>query len=309
MFFPSEFNVNIYRNRNPHLNFMNNSELINHYNVYGCSEGLIASKIANRKDFIDLISQDKMILEIGPMAFPSMNVNNPNVHTVDYFSKEELRENYKNDPNVNIDNICDVTYVLKDSIPYSSVIPQIFDICFSSHNVEHVPCLITFLNNVSSILKSDSYFFLCIPDYRYCFDHFRNPSNIFEVLDSFYNKQNKPSAVSLLESRYINCHNDSVKHWEFFNNSIVNIFNTINEKNDFFNNQKKRIIDEIESIKKEYEICKTVYKDAHCWKFTPFIFRNIIDILYETKFIDFKIEKVYPTFKGSNEFYVILKKN
>ena len=110
--FPLTFNVNIYRNRNPHLNFMNDAELVNHYNVYGMNEGLVSSEIANRKDFIDLISQNEMILEIGPMAFPSMNIHNPNVHTVDYFSKEELRENYKNDPNVNIDNICDVTYVL-----------------------------------------------------------------------------------------------------------------------------------------------------------------------------------------------------
>jgi hypothetical protein len=287
---------------------MNHAELINHYNVYGMNEGLVSSNIANRKDFIDLISQNEMILEIGPLAFPSMNIHNPNVHTVDYFSKEELRENYKNDPNVNIDNICDVTYVLKGSTPYNQVIPQIFDICFSSHNVEHVPCLITFLNNISSILKNNACFFLCIPDYRYCFDHFRNPSTIFDVLNSFYNKQDKPSAVSLLESRYLTCHNDSTKHWDFFNKSFVNTFNTINEKNDFVHNQTKRIIDEIESIKNEYEKCKHVYTDAHCWKFTPFIFCNIIEILYETKHIDLKLERVYPTLKGSNEFYVILKK-
>jgi hypothetical protein len=306
--FPLEFNANIYRNKNPHLNFMNNDELVQHYNLYGRSEGLISSAISNRKDFINLISQDQMILEIGPLAFPSMNVGKPNVHSVDYFSKEELRENYKNDPTVNIDNICDVTYIIKGSTPYNKVIPQIFDICFSSHNIEHVPCIITFLNNISSILKSDSYFFLCIPDYRYCFDHFRNPSTIFDILNSFYNKQDKPTAVSVLESRYLTCHNDSVKHWDSFYNSFVNTFNGINEKNNFLYNQTKKIINEIESIKTEYEKCKHVYTDAHCWKFTPFIFCNMIEILYETKYIHFKIERVYPTLKGSNEFYVILKK-
>jgi len=306
--FPLDFDINIYKNKNPHLISMNNSQLYNHYNYYGINEGLISSKITNRHDFINLISQEQMILEIGPLAFPSMNVNKPNVHTVDYFTKEELKELYKNDPNVNINNICDVTYVIKDSIPYNKVIPQIFNVCFSSHNIEHVPCLITFLNNISNILINNSYFFLCIPDYRYCFDHFRNPSHIFEVLNSFYNKQNKPSPVSFLESRYFTCHNDSVKHWDFFYNSRVNIFNNINEKNDFFYNQKKRIISDIESIKNEYEICKNEYKDSHCWKLTPFIFRDIIDILYETKYINFKIERVYSTLKGSNEFYVILKK-
>jgi hypothetical protein len=48
--------------------------------------------------------------------------------------------------------------------------------------------------------------------------------------------------------------------------------------------------------------------DSHCWKFTPFIFSNIIHILYETKYIDLRVERIYNTLKGSNEFYVILKK-
>lgn len=309
MNFPLEFDINIYKNRNPHLKFMSNNELIEHYSFYGNNEGLISSKIENRHDFIKLIPQNKMILEVGPLAFPSMDVTRENVHTVDYFSQDELKKNYKNDKNVNINNICNVTYVLKNSTAYNEVIPQVFDYCFSSHNIEHVPCLITFLNNVSSILKNNSYFFLCIPDYRYCFDHFRNPTNIFEVLNSFYNKQNKPSAVSYLESKYLTCHNDSVLHWKKLNESVKNIFVDINEKKNFLREQKTKIINSIEEIKNEYENCKNEYKDSHCWKFTPFIFSNIIEILYETKYINFKIERLYKTLEGSNEFYCILKKN
>jgi len=306
---PSEFDLSIYRNENEHLKQMSNEQLIEHYSFYGCNEGLISTSIKNRYDFIKLVQKDKMILEIGPLAFPCMPVNKTNVHTVDYFSKEELKENYKNDKNVDINKICDVTYVLKNDTKYNEIIPKIFDYCFSSHNIEHVPCLITFLNNISSILKDESYFFLCIPDYRYCFDHFRNPSNIFEVLNSYYNNYTKPSAVSHLESTYLTCHNESTKHWETLNNSKTNIFVSINEQKTFLNNQKQKIINQIEDIKQKYEKCKKEYIDSHCWKFTPFTFRNIIEILYETKIIDFKIERIYKTLKGSNEFYVILKKN
>ena len=307
MNFPVEFDIKIYKNDNIHLGNMSEKELIKHYSFYGKEEGLISSKIKNRTDFINLISQDRMILEIGPLAFPCMNIKKPNIHTVDFFSKEELIEIYKNDNNVDKTKICDVTYVIKTS-NYNEIIPQIFDYCFSSHNIEHVPCLITFLNNISSILKNNSYFFLCIPDYRYCFDHFRNPSHIFEVLDSFYNKQNKPSAISHLEGHYLTCHNNSEKHWNTLNNSIRNIFVTINEKKEFLHNQTCKIINEIESIKNIYKICKNEYIDSHCWKFTPFIFSNIIHILYETKYIDLRVERIYKTLKGSNEFYVILKK-
>jgi hypothetical protein len=305
--FPPEFNLISYKNNNPHLNDKNSDELIQHYLFYGCNEGLISTTIHNRHDFINLIPTNKMILEIGPLCNPCMPVHQSNVHTIDYFSKDELMENYKNDKNVNINKICNVTYVIKNK-KYNEIVPKIFDYCFSSHNIEHTPCLVTFLNNVSSILKEHSYFFLCIPDYRYCFDHFRNPSNIFEVFDSYYNGREKPSAVSHLESTYLTCHNDSVKHWQTLNNSIRNIFVSVNESNHFLNSQEDRIINEIENIKKKYEICKTEYIDSHCWKFTPFTFRNIINILYKTKYIDLKIERVYKTLKGSNEFYVILEK-
>jgi hypothetical protein len=120
---------------------------------------------------------------------------------------------------------------------------------------------------------------------------------------------NIPSPVAHLESIYLTCHNDSVKHWEVLGNSIQNIFVSINENKTFLNNNKNKIIDDIEIIKQKYKTCKNEYIDAHCWKFTPFIFRNIIDILYQTKFIDFQIERVYKTLKGSNEFYVIMKNN
>jgi hypothetical protein len=309
MNFPEEFNLLIYRNLNPHLSKMSVRQLIEHYNFYGYNEGLISSTIKNRHDFIKLIPTNLMILEIGPLCNPCMPVNKQNVHVVDYFSKDELMENYKNDKNVDINKICNVTYVIKNQTKYSEIINIKYDICFSSHNVEHVPCLITFLNNVSSILKKHCYFFLCIPDYRYCFDHYRNPSNIFEVLENYYNKINKPTAVSHLESKYLTCHNDSVKHWDVLYNSVRNIHVDINEHKNFYENQTKLIINDIENIKKVYNTCKNEYIDSHVWTFTPFTFRNIIEILYKTKFIDLQIERVYKTLKHSNEFYVILKKN
>ena len=308
MNFPPEFNPDIYKSENAHLANMRNDKLIEHYKCYGCNEGLVSTIIKNRHDFINLIPKNKTILEIGPLAFPCMPVNQSNVYTVDYFSQTELKENYKNDANVDINKICEVNYVLKDKVKYSDVIPKIFDYCFSSHNIEHVPCLVTFLKNVSSILKDGSYFFLCIPDYRYCFDHFRNPSNIFEILDSYYSNQDKPSPVALLENKYFTTHNDSNKHWQYFASSFTNTFVNINEKKHFLKSQNQKIINEIEDIKKLYIKCKNEYIDAHCWKFAPFTFENIINLLFETKFIDLKIEKVYKTLKGSNEFYVILKK-
>ena len=310
MNFPPEFDINEYYRSNPHLSKMNPQALVNHYNFYGHHEGLISTAIKNRHDFINLIPNDEsVILEIGPLCNPCMVGKRRNVYTVDYFTKEELTRSYMNDPNVNKSKICDVNYVIKDNLKYSDVIrDRRFDVCFSSHNAEHVPCLVTFLNNISSILKPNSYFFLCIPDYRYCFDHFRKPSTIFDVLDSYYTKRNKPSPVSHLESKYINTHNDSVKHWETLDNSIRNIFVSMSEDASFIGQTQDKIIKEIDYVKNAYTECNEKYIDSHCWKFNSFIFRSIIEILFATKFIDLKAVRVYKTLKGSNEFYAILQK-
>jgi hypothetical protein len=172
-----------------------------------------------------------------------------------------------------------------------------------------VPCVISFLNNISSILVSKGYFFLCIPDYRFCFDHFRKQTNIFEILDTYYNNKNKSSAVSILESRFLTTHNDSVKHWNDFSKSFQNIFVQINNENSFMEINKTKIINSINDIKNIYEYSKDTHIDCHSWKFNPQNFKVIIEILNKTNLIDFSILRTYRTLKNSNEFYVILQKN
>jgi hypothetical protein len=309
MNFPDEFNFDVYKKQN-NLEHLSLSKLLEHYNLYGRNGGLISNEIKNRRDFINLIPKKGAILEIGPLASPSMDINSSNVKTLDYFSQEELKENYRDDPNVDINNICKVDYVLKWNNKYTDIIPNKFNYCVSSHNIDHVPCLITFLKNVSSVLINNSYFFLCIPDYRYCYDHFRNPSNIFEVLNNYYTKQDKPSAVSILETRYAkrNCSNDPNEHWDTLNQSKQNLFVSINENINYLHNNKDKLILDIKNIKKVFEDEQNIYIDSHCWKFTPFIFRNILEILFETNYIDFQVERIYKTLKNSNEFYVILHK-
>jgi len=306
---PVEFDINIYRNSNTHLRNFNDKEIMEHFNYYGYYEGLKCNSINSRVDFIKLINQNLNILEIGPLCNPCMDVSRPNVETIDYFTQEELKENYKTDPNVNINKICKVNYVVKGSTKYNELILNKKNVCFSSHNIEHVPCVISFLNNVSSILFPKGLFFLCIPDYRFCFDRFRNPTNIFEILDPYYNNKNNSSSVSILESRFLTTHNDSVKHWDEFYKSIQNIFVPINNENNFMETNKIKIINSINEIENIYKTNKYTHIDCHSWKFTPKNFKIIIEILNQTKLIDFSIQRIYRTLKNSNEFYVILQKN
>jgi SAM-dependent methyltransferase len=309
MNFPLEFEENIYRNMNKQLKNFSSKELINHYDFYGKHEGLICSRIKNRNDFFNLVDKNSYILEIGPLCFPLMDINSPKVKTLDYFTKEELMNNYKNDINININNIVNVDYCVKNIKKYTDIIDIKFDFCVSSHNIEHTPCIVTFLQNISSILNKGGYFFLAIPDYRFCFDRFKKPSDIFGILNKYYNKIDKPQAEQLLEDKYFTAHNNSVDHWNNFSKMYSNIFVSINEHESFIHSKKAEIIKNISDIKNIIETNNEKYIDAHCWKLTPFTFSYIIDILYNTNLIDLSIERVYRTIKGSNEFYAILKKN
>ena len=305
--FPKNFDLSIYKKENIDLSHLSDEELEIHYKNLGKFEGRICSKIKTRQDFIRLIDQQLDILEIGPLCFPSMDVSKPNIKTIDFFSQEELIENYKNDSNVDKNKICKVDYVVKSG-KYLDVIKQKFNFVFSSHNIEHVPCLITFLNNLSDVLKPNGFVFLCIPDYRYCFDRYRNESNIFEILNAYYQKSTIPNMIKVCESNFLTTHNDSVQLWNDQHGSANNIYLDMKKKSDFNQNKKEEIInrfDDILNLIKDVQNGK--YIDSHCWQFTSQSFENIIDILYIKKYIRLKPYRIYHTLNNSCEFYTILK--
>ncbi len=305
--FPRNFDLAIYKNENIDLRHLTDKELEIHYENLGRLEGRTCSKIKSRGDFIKLIDQKLDILEIGPLSFPSMDVTKPNVKTVDYFTRDELLENYKNDPNVDLSKICKVDYAVKTN-KYSDIIREKFNFIFSSHNIEHVPCIITFLNNLADVMKPNGFVFLCIPDYRYCFDRYRNESNIFDILNAYYNKATIPNIVKVCESNFLTTHNDSVQHWNDQHASANNIYLDIKKKNDFYKTKTDEIIhrfDDILNLIKDVQNRK--YIDSHCWQFTSQSFENIIHILFVKNLIRFKVYRTYHTLNNSCEFYCILK--
>ena len=132
---------------------------------------------------------------------------------------------------------------------------------------------------------------LYIPDYRYCFDHFREPSSIFDVIEAFYENRNKHTLKNILLSNNLGTHNDPIKHWcGFHGKKCSPNINTIH-----------RIIQE-EGVKKER------FVDCHAWRLTPQIFVEIFKTLLSLKLISLHISYIQETMPGSFEFLVILTK-
>lgn len=271
------------------LKAMTNKQLEDHFFSHGIAEGRIYNQVKCREDFMKLIPKVGKRLEIGPLDRPQMDYKSADYYSVDVFTKDELINNYINDPNVNKENIIEPSYVIANN-DYS-VIKEKFSCIFSSHNIEHMPCLVSFLNSLGSVLSDNGSIYLAIPDKRYCFDFFKRETDIYDVLQLYYEKNYRPRLSDNLKMVCQATHNNPIDHW----NNIHGVVQpgTV-------------LIQNYEGILNQYET--GIYIDSHVSVFTPQSFLEIIELLNALKLINLKVHKLYHTLYGSVEFYAILKK-
>jgi hypothetical protein len=285
-----DFDHDIYRTNYPDLAAMSNEDLENHFLQYGIGEGRIYNAITSRKHFVDRISKDGKMLEIGPLDNPQLNHTSPLYYSLDVFDKDQLINNYINDPSVNKEKIIEPSYVIVNN-DYSQIKYK-FQSIFSSHNIEHMPCVVTFLNNLENILNDDGYIYLVIPDKRYCFDHFKKETDVYDVLQLYNEKSTRPRLSAILKMSSQMTHSDPQAHWD-------NNHGTIDDEHFLLQNYT-RIVNRFNT---------GVYIDAHVSYFTPQSFMQIINVLNKLKLINLEIHKIYHTLRGYLEFYIILKKS
>ncbi len=160
----------------------------------------------------------------------------------------------------------------------------------SSYCIEHQTNLIKHLDNVGKRLNPGGFYFLLIPDKRYCFDHFIPASNLAQIIEAYVENRTLHSLRSVIEHRALTTHNESKKHWQ-------------GEHGTLYSSIKERV----ECALAEHKEAQGNYIDVHAWYFIPDSFKKIIHALNELSYIQFSTERVYPTLYGNNEFWVILK--
>jgi hypothetical protein len=267
----SDFSTDTYR-KNPDLKDFSKEDLINHYLNHGIEEGRVYNFIENRKSFLDVIEKSGNLLEIGPLDNPQLDAKSPYYYSVDVFTKAELVKFYKDDPNITIDNIIEPSYIIVNN-DYSTIDKK-FKCIFSSHNIEHMPCMVTFLQNLQGLLAKDGKIYLIIPDKRYCFDHYKKESDIYDILQLYFEKNYRPRLSDVLKMRTLSTHNNSIEHWN----------NNYGE-----NNYKSRLLEQYNNILTEYEQGK--YIDSHVNYLTPQSFLTIMELLKDLKLIDLEVKK------------------
>ena len=246
------------------------------------------------KDHIDLTSN---CLEIGALSNPFFDHSLDNVKNADIFSKNELKEILKNDSRGSLP-LVDVDYILDPKQHYSKCFDTTFDIIYSSHVVEHQPCLVTHLLNIKSILSQDGIVIFYIPNKRYCFDYYKTESSIIDILNAYYENHWTPTFKTKVLSKVLRAHNYPIYHWhQSHDHASIQKFK-LNAEQEFMKYSK----DEIE----EQFCSKSGYVSEHNFYYTPDSFKQIVNFLYEKNYIKLQLLRIYQTPIYSNEFLAIL---
>lgn len=277
--------------------------------------------------FTKACAGEKTVLEIGPLHAPICRRPLAKVKYIDAFSTKELKEHYASDPNVDTAAIVDVDYVWRGE-RYSDLIKERFDSVVTSHNIEHVPCLVSFLNSLESVLNPGGSIYLAIPDKRYCFDHFKSDSSISDVLDAFFEARQTMPPSALVRQALLVTHNEAIRHWKGDHGAPA-----FSKPEDFAVRLRRMLGAErlpaetavppavremrgqhaesemLESLRALYSQNACVHTgDQHAWVFTPGSFAEIVFLLNRLGLTKLFVGRLHPTAYGSHEFYTVLSK-
>lgn len=224
-----------------------------------------------RKKLLNGISREMRGLEIAPWFAPiAPKAEGFNVKILDFFPKSELVPRAIADPNVPIGaerNIEDVDFVGNAS-DIGRIVTGEYDYLISSHNFEHLPDPIRFLQGAESLLAEGGKLIMALPDCRYTFDRFRTHTLFGEWLAAYKEQRAEPTPKQI---------------FEFYAYMSSNL--------------RKKLFGDLIEANSSWD--RDVYTDVHCTTFFPASFELLIleaRALGLTRFNICKISQQYGEF-------------
>ncbi len=238
--------------------------------------------------------EDYKGIEIGPLANPLVNKDEGDVRYVDRASIDEIKNWYRKAKNLDLDKIVPIDYIWGDaSLADATGHTNYFDYCIAAHVVEHVPDLIGWLQEISSILKVGGIASFSVPDRRFTFDFLRSETIVADIVEAYLQKRRKPSIRHIFDHFSNFAEIDVVEAWKprFDGKGLV----------------PKKTLDEVLTICEGYKE-EDNYIDSHCWVFTEQSFLKILTALSELNLIDFRITRFFRVEENNHEFIIQLEK-
>lgn len=231
-------------------------------------------------------------MEIGPLFRPLVTKSEGNVIYIDHVDTESLRNKYRNDSSIDLASIVEIDAVwgaqtLRECINRRSV-----DYVIASHVIEHVPDLITWLEELRSVLKRNGELRLAIPDKRFTFDLIRRETELCDVLSAHIAHARVPQPICILDHLLNVSRVDARLAWDgALDASSVE--------------RHHRLADAIPPARDALE--NGTYHDVHCWTFTPYSFAALFEELARAELIHFSCDNFFDTERYEIEFFITLK--
>jgi hypothetical protein len=263
-----------------------------------------------KNEILKFITKEERGIEIAPYFTPLVPKSQGyNALVLDVFDERELIRRAICDPNIPKSSVGNIEIVdmvgsaveIESLAKEKGVSQHSLSYITSSHNFEHLPDPVRFLQGCSAIIKDGGILSMAIPDKRGCFDFFRQPSELADVLDAYLNGFQQPTDTMIFSM------NASPAHVIGPEGGMLGSFLSSTDKGliipqlairDHFQAWKNRI-----NARKSGDV--QCYVDAHCWVFTPVSFRLILLQLAELDLIRFEIIEIIEP--GGNEFIVHLR--
>lgn len=288
--FPPELDPAHYRAIHADLRSYSLEEAVTHYETRGKAEGRQPNVLTTREMFRDLALGLGPTLEIGPFNRPLFSGRN-----IAYFDVLDRRGLTALAGKIGVDETAQIPEI--DFVSPTgdlSVVPRTFAVVASSHAIEHQPDLVGHLRRVERLLQPGGYYFLWIPDKRYCLDHFQAESTIAEVIEAAAEERAFHTLGTLIAQEVLRGHNDPRRHW-------LGDHGTLPENPAAIVRAARALYDESRA--------RGEYVDRHAWRFTPDSFRSILELLRELGLTGLRPLRVYPTLFPNNEFWAVLQKS
>lgn len=141
-------------------------------------------------------------LEIAPWYAPiAPKAEGFNVRILDFFPKDELYRRAIADPNIPAGSEKDIEEVdfVGNASDIASLVTGKYDYLISSHNFEHLPDPIRFLQGSESLLEHNGRLIMALPDCRHTFDRYRPHTMTGEWIQAYKEARKKPTAQQIFE--------------------------------------------------------------------------------------------------------------
>lgn len=257
-----------------------------------------------KKELLKHVSKGARGIEIGPYFSPlAPKREGYNCLSLDVFDTEAVRRRARLDPSLpegTVDLIEPVDLVGSatdiDALCRDTGVAGELDYILSSHNFEHFPNPIAFLQACGRVLKPGGVLSMALPDKRACFDFFRPLTGLGAMIEAFHEGRSRPTYRQIFEQ------NAQMARFVDEERSLVCFL--LDEKLEKIV-PERRLREAFDAWEGMRAANDPHYHDVHCWTFTPASFRLLLSDLFFLGLSPFVVEEATDT--GQSDFVAHLR--